>query len=76
MALVITNPRSLGIEFSTQFLGEFLRYRVVKTVSVSGYLLNLSNQSGVDGILDNLDWLGSGKGYGHNWTHLINRLAF
>jgi len=53
--LTITNPKSLGLDYKTQFLGENLRYRVIKTVNVSGYLLNLTNDSGSKDILKDLE---------------------
>lgn len=55
MSIVIQNPKTLGIDYKTDFLGQYLRYRVSKSVTISGMLLDLVGQAGVTDILDDLE---------------------
>lgn len=50
--MIIQNASALGLDRQFQFWGDnVFRYKIIKNISIEGYVLDLTNSAGVSGIL-------------------------
>lgn len=49
------NAEILSYSHKPQFLGDNLRYKITKDITINGYILNLPNLSGVSGVLSGVN---------------------
>lgn len=60
------NAEILSYNHRPEFIGDHLRYRITKDITINGYVLNLSNLSGVSGVLSGVNtFLAGATDYDH-----------
>lgn len=69
MALNFNKARLLGYNHSSEFFGgSVLRYKTTKNISIEGLIINLTNSSGVSGILSGVEALSTNT---EDWQDII-----
>jgi hypothetical protein len=67
--MTFTDATVLSYDYNSQFFGDnVLRYRAIKEISIKGILQNLTNGSGVSGIINGIAAL---EGAANDWTSII-----